>query len=617
MKKKKKNKLPYCYNKMFPLLLFVATLFMGIGYATINSISLEVSGTALAQEPDGLFISLIEFSESKNENIEKMNTISTFQTTLNSEVILSNNDPQSYVSYIITIYNNTSDNYYYMGTVFVDDFYNNEDIVYTVEKINTDSILRSNSVAVFEITFQYKDSTLPDSNILNSYIKFCFSKAHLVKYKNLTGNNLPEYVIDGEDLSITFTDNIPVEVQVYCDDILVTDYTYSNNILTITNVTGEIKIVGYILSPKLSDDLIPVVYDGNNWIAVDENSEWYDYGKQQWANAVIPKSGVSISTGDIVDLENDIKGIFVWIPRYEYRISTDGTNEIYINFISTEKTTASSGYILPDAFTFGTSNVDGVWLGKFETSMDSSTQELYVIPNAIAVTSQTISTQYSLGRAFNDDLISTNIDTHMAKNSEWGVAAYLSQSLYGKFGNSDYTGDNKEIYVNNSLGLYTGRSGGNANPEGSINGTYNYNDGFINGTEESGIGASTTGNIYGIYDMSGGAYEYVMGYLTTASSTFGSTKGYNAAGFSSTPASKYYDGYISSASSSNPYNGHALGETMGWYGDGSVAISGDMPWYMRGGVADGGTEAGIFAYGTTSGYMGSYATFRMALVITS
>lgn len=316
-------------------------------------------------------------------------------------------------------------------------------------------------------------------------------------------------------------------------------------------------------------------------------------------------------------MENDIKGIFVWIPRYEYKISTDGTNEIYINFISPDQTTPSSGYILPDAFTFGTTNADGVWLGKFETSMDTSTQELYVIPNAIAVTGQTVSTQYSLALSFSDELANENIDTHMAKNSEWGIAAYLSQSLYGKFGNSNYTGDNKEIYVNNSLGLYTGRSSGNTSPAGSTYGTYNYDDGFVDDTEKSGIGASTTGTIYGIYDMNGGAYEYVMGYLTTASSTFGSTStGYNAAGFSSSPNSKYYDEYTSSVSSKYPYNSHALGETTGWYGDGSVTISGTTPWYMRGGVADGETESGVFAYGATSGYMGSYATFRMALVIT-
>ena len=68
-----------------------------------------------------------------------------------------------------------------------------------------------------------------------------------------------------------------------------------------------------------------------------------------------------------------------------------------------------------------------------------------------------------------------------------------------------------------------------------------------------GIGASTTGNIYGIYDMSGGSHEYVMGI---SSKTIGSS------GFSSLPDEKYYNNYTSSS-----YTGHALTETSGWYND--------------------------------------------------
>lgn len=49
----------------------------------------------------------------------------------------------------------------------------------------------------------------------------------------------------------------------------------------------------------------------------------------------------------------------------------------------------------------------------------------------------------------------------MIKNSEWGAVAYLSQSKYGKYGNNDYDGVEKEIFINNSQAHYTGRSGGN------------------------------------------------------------------------------------------------------------------------------------------------------------
>ena len=38
----------------------------------------------------------------------------------------------------------------------------------------------------------------------------------------------------------------------------------------------------------------------------------------------------------------------------------------------------------------------------------------------------------------------------MSKNSEWGAVAYLSKSIYGKQGNLNYIGSNKEIYQNKS-----------------------------------------------------------------------------------------------------------------------------------------------------------------------
>ena len=36
----------------------------------------------------------------------------------------------------------------------------------------------------------------------------------------------------------------------------------------------------------------------------------------------------------------------------------------------------------------------------------------------------------------------------MMKNSEWAVVAYLSQSRYGKLGNENFKGANKEVYQN-------------------------------------------------------------------------------------------------------------------------------------------------------------------------
>ena len=50
------------------------------------------------------------------------------------------------------------------------------------------------------------------------------------------------------------------------------------------------------------------------------------------------------------------------------------------------------------------------------------------------------------GEIANDN---NNIDTHMIKNTEWVIVAYLSQSKYGKYGNENYTGADKEVAINN------------------------------------------------------------------------------------------------------------------------------------------------------------------------
>ena len=90
----------------------------------------------------------------------------------------------------------------------------------------------------------------------------------------------------------------------------------------------------------------------------------------------------------------------------------------------------------------------------------------------------------------------------MMKNSEWNAVAILSQSIYGRCP-SDSTCP--EVSINNSSSYITGSSGGSSTASSS-NTVYAYN------TSE-GQTASTTMNVTGVYDMNGGAAEYVMGVL--------------------------------------------------------------------------------------------------------
>ena len=421
-------------------------------------------------------------------------------------------------------------------------------------------------------------------------------------------------------------------------------------------------------APELVNGLTPVKYNGNNWVIADTSKEWYDYESQEWANAVIlSESGKSKKAGDALTLptskddaaNSDVVAMFVWIPRYSYTISTEskgvkdsckGSNynwDCYLNpgtidikFIDVNtKDDGSATYTdsIEDtwythpAFTFGEEELRGIWVGKFETT--GSDTETTILPNVTPLVSVQIKDQFEAALKFNTDLQISG-ESHMMKNSEWGAVAYLSQSSYGKYGNSDFLENEKEIYINNSgefLGGYTGRSGGapggkvsalkDQYPDSVSTSTSQYNDygyytydgykvnydGSISTERElkKGTGASTTGNIYGIYDMSGGVEEYVM------ASTNGEI---SSSGFSEMPDPKYYDVYSSSSFTScgDECKGHALDETSGWYSD--FAGSPTVSWFRRGGAYNSNNlNAGIFSFSFANGIVLGIVDFRIVI----
>ena len=282
---------------------------------------------------------------------------------------------------------------------------------------------------------------------------------------------------------------------------------------------------------------------------------------------------------------------------------------------STTKTLgdAVNTYYTHPAFTFGSNEVNGIWVGKFETG-GTATAPL-IKPNISSLRSQKVSEEFTTAQIFGTSTygMTSNVDAHMMKNSEWGAVAYLSHSRYGV---------NREIYINNSSGFYTGRSGGNVGGSTAINTVYTsqtsttqYNtygfytwDGYLleyntntkSSTHDISKVASTTGNITGVYDMSGGAGEYVMGYYSPAISTWGATSSGNGAGFTSQPNSKYYDDYttMSSLTACNGgiCYGHGLSEVSNWYGDYASFVHGSTPWFERGGYYNNGSYAGAFYF---------------------
>ena len=310
---------------------------------------------------------------------------------------------------------------------------------------------------------------------------------------------------------------------------------------------GEASLIGYnedkkANNPRITGNtseesgLIPIKYNGTNWVVCSEtDKEWYNYADQnespkqelKWANAMLSdgkyKAG-EVKEGQVVE-ENELGSMFVWIPRFAYSMTkykatvTDGTdakngqtqNITKVVFLKgttnegedgktyptdydiTKQTVGEeSTMIVHPAFTFGGANLRGIWVAKFEASMAETNENTTVANNdnasnkTVKVLPNAESWRYiTVGKSFevcynmkSKDIykLSSSANTHLMKNNEWGAVAYLAASQYGV------------VPTRNVLGFTAGMD-------------YKTN-----------VAQSTTGNITGIYDLNGGAWERVAAY---------------------------------------------------------------------------------------------------------
>ena len=359
-------------------------------------------------------------------------------------------------------------------------------------------------------------------------------------------------------------------------------------------------------APVLASNMIPVYYDATAkvWKKADTSnkkieSRWYNYGEHIWANAVTVTSTnrttyLNAKVGTEIPM-TDINTMWVWIPRFNavtpsnYNGGTKALpNAIDVTFVKSNETAI-------DAFTFGTKQLSGFWYAKFELSHStlasssnsnnlgctneacSNANGIIIKPSVKSLRYNSVSNFFFASRSMEQPnnsfgFVSSEVDTHMSKNNEWGAVAYLAQSIYGRCISSTLC---TEVGINNNSTYITG-IGAEAGSS--------YNGATANSYDTTfGMRASTTGNIYGIYDMSGGAWEYVMG---SYSKTIGSS-GFTSSTF---PNDKYFNNYTTSS-----YQGHALTETNGWYNDNFGIVVSSSPWFSRGSQYSNTTSAGVFS----------------------
>lgn len=394
-----------------------------------------------------------------------------------------------------------------------------------------------------------------------------------------------------------------------------------NKAVTTKTVTG-LAAPAMVNPPEMIAGMTPIKWSGTTEVSttVDDVS-WYGYvaqagptttgGSSRWANA-------KTSNGSYL----------VWIPRYSYKItsgehgsglSAGQAGTIDIKFSDGLVDDTSNAYTIHPAFTNvgngGLGELTGFWVGKFENSNDGN-GNIKIIPGVQPYNSINVSTIFTKAQAFSTNNSLTGYDSHMIKNSEWGAVAYLAHSQYGRNKtemsiNNHYDGSDNTTFKTGYAG-YTISASYTAverTPEDttSTSGSFPYNNTY------RGVLASTTGNIYGVYDMAGGTLEYVMAVYNN---TIGSS------GFATLPASKYYDNYPTTYAACSTIKGDAIYETssntsttsgLAWFGEWSEFLTGSEAWMARGGWSRGAGTSGIFTFDNNGGGANGWYSSRLVL----
>ncbi len=525
--------------------LFIFICFMSIGYSALNT-ELTISGDVAVNPPNQILINSVVVKEFVDGAYERYSSSFTINST-QMHVTLPNSTSQ--VVYEITLNNQTANNYLLN---------------------NIEEIMASNPNVVWDIR----------------NITYSTKLGH--------GNTKFELVISNKYPTLT---NQEISLDLNYHFILYDNYKD-------TTLAGA--------DPVLTTNLIPVIINADGTVLkADTSTAWYNYNNKQWANAVmiIDKSNrdlyISSPGGTIID-STHIAAYYVWIPRYEYQIwdevQTNFTwgedknemQEINIRFVDNnifkKETTGVGDWFTHPAFSYfdgsTTMELNGFWVNKFELTGTSAAPTS--LPLSAPLRNLNLANYFNVISSFKNIYMDGNskVDTHLIKNSEWAAVAYLSSSMYGK---------NSEVILNNYSKQITGCGADISNLK-SVSTCLN-----AFGTINSDVyNSSTSGNISGVFDMSGGLWERTMGIQLNSSGIID----FSSSGFTDLNP-KYYDIYKYSSSGHHYINsgyGQAISENAGWYNDySSIPNGATNHWTLRSGDQGGGTSSGIFGFMTSTG----------------
>ncbi|MEG0283024.1 MAG: Ig-like domain repeat protein, partial [Clostridia bacterium] len=373
--------------------------------------------------------------------------------------------------------------------------------------------------------------------------------------------------------------------------------------------------------PVIAAGLTAIKWNASNAVVTtgDTDPDWFDYQNKKWANT-----------------QTEDGSMWTWIPRYAYRIiyydkpvvdnqvpvggniigysdnrglvDASGTADDFFNRLNgrieivflgannfkyldgsnyvgdvrkTGGTENPNNYVVHPAFSavrrtgyykgsvgnFGWDvEIPGFWVSKFEMATGCTSKT--GIPSE---RSMTASDMFIEGKNISSVRKITGADSMLMKNTQWGAVAYLARAI------------GKEPNIN-ANGSYT--TGG---------GDYIAN-----------VNQSTTGNVTGVYDMSGCAVETMSSYVHLYSTDA------NIQNLIDNKDSKYVDVYTAGDGNKQAMSyftnslkyGDALYETSvngnsrtgSWNGNYSLYAVGTRPVFFRGGHYGSESLSGLFAF---------------------
>lgn len=424
---------------------------------------------------------------------------------------------------------------------------------------------------------------------------------------NITSN---KYIIEENKFYIITLTMSDKDINLYINGSSVLNYSMAintnYNILTTGGIGNVLVSDLYVYNDILTSKEVNNNYRDNLILITDNLVSGYNNFYPMTTDSYYKSSPLGTTIKD-----SDINEFYVWIPRFKYRL-WNVTGEPNISSydaytkgidISFEKNKESGGsiyckdnicysdeertisltqndndkYYTPSSFT-NNEELLGFWVGKYEVSNGckdnclTNSSDLTILPNQESWRNNNLSNYYEAIKGKGNSY-------HIIKNSEWGTISYLSHSKYGICSNMKCT----EITSNNT---------------------------YISGKEGK---DSTTGNIYGVFDMAGSASEFVMANYTSNNSLALNNSNFK---YNVTIPSTDYDLY----SGTNFILGDATKEilltqssTGSWDNNYSIFIDKVNNWFIRGGMAGNEVGNGIFYYNATNDSPSEYITTRVVV----